>query len=622
MMRTMRGIAPWIMGIVAVSFVGWMVFEWGMDATGQRSSGVSDEVARVNGHKIDYPTLSAAVRNVSEQQRLAGAPTPTTLEEQRTLEDEVLEQLIQQILLEGEYKRRGITVTDNEIRQLMLNAPFPEIRNIPEFQTEGEFDLAKYRRYLGSGADPNFALALEARYREELPRIKLMEQLTEDVYVSDAKLWQLFRDQHDSATATVVAILPQMVVGSAQPDVSDEALKRYHREHRDEFERPEQAYLSLVAISRRALASDSAAVLERSQSIRQEILDGTDFEAVAARESADSSNRAVGGDLGEVLWGAFVPPFEQAVRNLRPGELSEPVLTRFGYHLIQLESKSDSGFHARHILIAIELYGEHLEEVDRRADSLDVLAAAQDDPTVLDSVAARMNLVLIQAPPVYKGNRLELSQGRYLLGDPAIWAFEAAVGQTSEVIETEWAYYLFRLDSVIPAGVPPLEEIRQEVAAAAQREAMWDTARSIADSVLSTVARGASLEDAIQGYRFTPQTVGPFTRVTPSPVLRESPEAVGAAFGLPLGELGGAFETDYAVLLVQAVSRQGADTVAFAAQVDQLRAEAVQLARQTRAQLVFTSLRQDADVVDSRTEMRRQQQQGPQLPFPTGGLGF
>jgi hypothetical protein len=241
---------------------------------------------------------------------------------------------------------------------------------------------------------------------------------------------------------------------------------------------------------------------------------------------------------------------------------------------------------------------------------------------VLDSVAARMNLVLIQAPPVYKGNRLELSQGRYLLGDPAIWAFEAAVGQTSEVIETEWAYYLFRLDSVIRAGVPPLEEIRQEVAAAAQREAMWDTARSIADSVLSTVARGASLEAATQGYRFTPQTVGPFTRVTPSPVLRESPEAVGAAFGLPLGELGGAFETDYAVLLVQAVSRQGADTVAFAAQVDQLRAEAVQLARQTRAQLVFTSLRHDADVVDSRTEMRRQQQQGPQLPFPTGGLGF
>jgi len=621
MMRTMRGIAPWIMVIVAVSFVGWMVFEWGMDATGQRSGGVSDEVARVNGRKIDFQTLSAAVRNVSEQQRLAGAPTPTTLEEQRIQEDEVLEQLIQQILLAEEYERRGITVTDNEIRQLMLNAPFPEIRNIPEFQTEGEFDLAKYQRYLGSGADPNFALALEARYREELPRIKLMEQLTEDVYVSDAKLWQLFRDQHDSATATVVAILPQMVVG-AGAQVSEEAVERYYREHRDEFERPEQAYLSLVAISRRALPSDSAAVLERAHSIRQEIIDGTGFEAVAARESADSSNRSVGGDLGEVQWGAFVPPFEAAVRNLRPGELSEPVLTRFGYHLIQLESKSDSGFHAKHILIPIELYGEHLEEVDRRADSLDVLAADQDDPTVLDSVAARMHLVLTQATPVYKGNRLELAQGQYLLGDPAIWAFEAAPGQTSEVIETEWAYYVFRLDSVIPAGVPPLEEIRQEAAAAAQREAMWDTARSIADSVLAAVARGASLEAAVQGFRFTPQTVGPFTRVTPSPVLRESPEGVGAAFGLPLGGLGGPFETDYAILLVQAVSRQGADTVAFAVQMDQLRAEAVQAARQTRAQIVFTSLRQDADVVDSRAEMRRQQQQGPQLPFPTGGLGF
>jgi len=136
------------------------------------------------------------------------------------------------------------------------------------------------------------------------------------------------------------------------------------------------------------------------------------------------------------------------------------------------------------------------------------------------------------------------------------------------------------------------------------------------------VARGASLEAATQAYRFSPQTLGPFTRVTPSPVLRESPEGVGAAFGLPLGELGGPFETDNAILLVQALSRQGADTVAFASQVDQLRAEAVQQARQTRAQIVFTSLRQDADVVDSREELRRQQQQASQLPFPTGGLGF
>jgi peptidyl-prolyl cis-trans isomerase D len=622
MMRTMRAIAPWIMVIVAVSFVGWMVFEWGMDATGQRTGGVSDEVARVNGQKIDFQTLSAAVRNVSEQQRQAGAPTPTTLEEQRTLEDEVLEQLIQQILLQGEYERRGITVTDNEIRQLMLNAPFPEIRNIPEFQTEGEFDITKYQRYLGSGADPNFALALEARYRDELPRIKLMEQLTEDVYVSDAKLWQLYRDQHDSVTAKVVAILPQMVVSGPGAQLGEEEIERYYSENRDEFERPEQAFLSLVAISRQALASDSAAILERAQSIRQEIVDGTPFDAVAARESADSSNRSVGGDLGEVQWGAFVPPFEAAVRGLRAGQLSEPVLTRFGYHLIQLESKSDSGFHAKHILLAIELIGEHLEAVDRRAHSLDVWAADQDHPTVLDTVAARLNLPLVQATPVYKGNRLELAAGRYLLGDASVWAFDAAPGQTSPVIETEWAYYVFRLDSIIPSGVPPLEEIRTEVAARAQREVMWDAARAMAGSVLAATARGVSLEEATQGMRSTPQTVGPFPRVTPSPVLRNSPEAVGAAFGLPLGEVGGPFENDVGILLVQPLSRQAADTAAFAAQVDQLRAEAVQQARQTRAQIIFTSLRQDADVVDRREEFRRAQQQAPQLPFPGGGFGF
>ena len=64
MMRTMRGIAPWIMVIVAVSFVGWMVFEVGMDVSGQTSGGMVDEVARVNGRSIDFQTFSAAVRTM------------------------------------------------------------------------------------------------------------------------------------------------------------------------------------------------------------------------------------------------------------------------------------------------------------------------------------------------------------------------------------------------------------------------------------------------------------------------------------------------------------------------------------------------------------------------------
>jgi peptidyl-prolyl cis-trans isomerase D len=357
MMRTMRSIAPWIMAIVAVSFVGWMVFEVGMDVRGQASGAPLDEIARVNGQKIDVQTFYAAVRQAQEMAREQGAPTPRTLEEQRRLEDDVLEQLVQRILLDDEYRRHEITVTDEELRQALRLAPLPDLRQVEIFQTDGEFDLEKYQRYLFSGADPGFALALEARYREELPRVKYFERIAMGANVSDATLWQVYRDQNDSATATMVALVPAVLVTDDEIEVSEEELQAYFDAHAEDFEQPPQAFLSYVTISREPDAADSATALERAQAIRGEILAGTDFEAVAARESADSANRDTGGDLGEVERGAFVPPFEEAALALRTGELSQPVLTRFGYHIIRLESRQGDTYHPRHILIPIELYG-------------------------------------------------------------------------------------------------------------------------------------------------------------------------------------------------------------------------------------------------------------------------
>ena len=86
MMRTMRASAKYIMAIVAVAFVGWMVFEVGMDISGQGSASANDEIARVNGRKINGEQFYTAVRNAQEQQRQYGN-IMYTLDAQRDLED-------------------------------------------------------------------------------------------------------------------------------------------------------------------------------------------------------------------------------------------------------------------------------------------------------------------------------------------------------------------------------------------------------------------------------------------------------------------------------------------------------------------------------------------------------
>ncbi len=621
MMRTMRSIAPWIMLIVAVSFVGWMVFEVGMDATGQGGATVNDKILSINGEGVGVQEFYLAVRATQDQQRQAGAPPIFNLEDQRALEDAVVEQIVQQVLLAAEYDRRGIMVTDEEIRNALLNRPLPALLDIPEFQTDGVFDITKYQAYLMSGADPQFAYNMELQYREQLPLAKFVNQVTADVFVSTERLLQIYHDRNDSVTVNVVALVPAVQIADAEVEPTDEEIEAYYRANRTDFERPARAFMSYIEVLSGTNGADTAAALQRAEELREEILAGTDFAAVAARESSDSVSRVDGGDLGMQAFGSFVPAFEEAALALSQDELSGPVQTQFGYHLIRLESKTADSLHARHILVPIELAGDHLDAVDSRADTLDLLAAESDDPWALDSAAAGLGVPVMQASPVFEGDRA-MTLGVFV-PDAGIWAFEAIEGQTSPVVEATWAYMVFRLDSLQKTGIAPLEEVRFQVAAAVRQEKKAERIRALADAFAADLAAGLTLDDATQKHSLAMQSVGPFTRLAPSPVLRGAATTVGAAFGLPLNTVGGPYEDEFGTFFIEPTEHTVADTAGFGEQLDALRLEIAQAIQQARIQFIVATLREDADVIDRRQELQLAAQQQPELPFgATSPLGF
>ena len=459
-------------------------------------------------------------------------------------------------------------------------------------------------------------------YRTEIPRLKFYDRVTSDVYVSDAKLWRVYRDQHDSATAQVVALVPQVAVPATSIELTDAELTAYYRAHRDEFEVPARAHVSFAALPRRPEASDSAASLERAQRVYEEVTSGVDFAEVAQRESADSVSRENGGDLGDVPRGTFVPEFEQAALALRPGQISEPVLSQFSYHIIKLESARDTTIHARHILIPVELHGEHLARVDRQADSLDLYAAEIDDPAILDTIAGAIGLPIVAAPPIQEGRRLQL--GRFLIPDVHIWAFEAPEGMTSQVIETDWAYYVFRLDSVIPSRVPPLEEVRDRLEREALLERQWEETRALASRIRGAIDGGMDLAQVADSFDVNPQAVGPISRLDPGPALSGAPEAIGAAFGGTLGRPNGPYETEMAIFFVEPTRWTFADSAKFEEEKAELQARLIQSAREARLQMVLQALRAGAEVEDNRRELERARQQQAQQPQMPGGspLGF
>ncbi len=602
MMRTMRANAKWVFYILAFSFVGWLAYGQVTEILGPGAN----VVLKINGREVQIPEYQQAVQRAFEQYRQRRGAAPLTREEERQLQDQVVEQLIQTMLLQDEYRRLGIMATDEEVVAMARSQPPPEVFQLPDFQTDGQFDIAKYQRFLAT-ADQAFLQSLEARYREQIPQVKLAQYITADVYLPDAKLWQLYRDEHDSARVAVVTFWPQQVADADAP-VTDAEVERYYEAHRDEYRRPAVAFVSYVAIDRRPNAADSAAALARARRLRAEIGQGrgdsAKFAEVARRESADSGSAAQGGDLGwfKRSQPGFDPAFLAGLRGLAPGQASPPVLSSFGYHLIRIEQARGDSLRARHILIPIELVGEHLDAVEARADSLDRLGSEQTDPAALDSAARRLGLPR-ERGRVVEGERAFL--GGRIVPDVSVWAFEAEPGETSPVIEAQAAYYVFRLDSLVPAGVPPLAEIRPTVLAAARLERKVALVQPRTEDFVRQLRPGEALARAAARHGVPLQTLGPFSRGAPAGFLVRQPLAVGAAFGLRVGEHSGAIHGDGGSFVVEVLSRRSADSAAWLAQRAVQRERLLGQLRQARINAYLSGLRAQATVVDRRREIFR-----------------
>jgi peptidyl-prolyl cis-trans isomerase D len=608
MMQAFRNAAKPLMVVVAITFFAWLVLDLS-GITGGTGLLTQTSVGKVNGRSIDARTYQNIVQQ-SIDARQRQSPAAMGLEDYQQVRDEVWDQIVQNSVLDAEYRRRGITVTDDEVVQAIRTSPLPEFRNVPEFQTDSQFDLSKYQRWLTSSVAQQYLPSLEAQYRDELQRVKLLRLVTSDIYLSDAALWEHYRDEHETVKIGLTAIVPRNAVQDSAIKVSDAEVAAYYKAHREEFERPRTAYLSYVGLPRAATAADTTTVRARADSARQEIAGGAPFAEVAQRESADSATAVKGGDLGEWTKGSMDPAFDSAAFSLPLRTVSKPVLSQFGFHLIEITSRKGNKAKGRHILFPIEVTGAHRDHLDAQADTLERLGADRSDPAALDTVARALKLPVGRAAPLQQGSKVQL--GQLVVPDAGVWAFQAKPGATSPVIETSIAYYVFRLDSLHDAGVPPLSKIRSGVMTAVRDEKKWSAARDLGKAYLKRLEEGSTMSQAATAMKLPYREFGPFSRINP-PLT--NPVVVGTAFGLKKGERSGLLDTKEGIYLIQAIDRVKADSAKFAKELDEYRARSINLAKQERVRNFLTALRKSAKVVDNRAKVL-QQTGTPQTPPP------
>lgn len=599
MLQSMRSSAKYIWIFVTVAFVGGFLLYESSGLFGSAPVTSTTAVATVNGEDILVTTWQA-LSNQMEQQQTASTGASVSLDQRQAIQDQAYNQLVNDALLSQEIRRRGISVSVDELTNAAKYSPPPQLMQDPELQTNGQFDLAKYQRFLASptAKQSGLLLQLEGYYRDNIPKQKLYQQITSGLWISDASLWMNYRDAHDSATISYASFTPSQSEIAATP-VSDAEIRAYYDAHKKDMARPGHARVTVTSIPRTVTAADTAAVRAHAVALRDSILAGAKFEDIAKAESADSGSAVRGGDLGKGVKGRFVPAFDAAAEALKPGEISQPVLTQFGYHLIRLDSRKGDTLALHHILLRITQSDSDADRTDRKADSLANMTGGAETPAKFDAAVRKLGLktfttdVTENQPLVYNGTPIP---------SVSAWAFGAKVGESSDLYDDDAGYYLARLESVTPGGVPSLDaaknDIRQLLAREKAVKNLLDPARKFA-----IAASASSLAQAGQLLHTPVSTTEPFTRVSGLPALPASARVVGAAFALPVGKVGEPILTSEAVYVIVVDRRVDADRKAFDAVKEELRAQYLGSMQQGRVQEFLNNLRSAAKITDRRKEV-------------------
>jgi peptidyl-prolyl cis-trans isomerase D len=608
MMKSVRSVTTKVAAVIFGALM--LIFVLQLSGIFDQTSGSAfsaTSVGKINGQPIDARAYQAAVQQTIDNQQKQ-SPGRLGLEQTQQIRNEVWDQFVDRAVMESQYRKYDITVDQDEVITAMRTQPIQDLVRSQEFQTDGQFDLAKYQRWLASPAAAPYLDILAAQYRDEIRRSKLLQSVTADVYVSDAALWQQYRDANEQATISLTAILPRTAVADSLVTVTPAEVAEYYKQHRAAFERPTTAYVTYVSMPSFPDASDTAAALARAQQVRGEVAGGAPFAEVAQRESSDSVSAKAGGDLGEWQKGHMDAAFDAAAFSLPLNAISEPVLSQFGYHIIQMSSRTGDKARGRHILIPIEIGGTHRDRLEAQADSLDRLADQKVSPAAFADLARAMGLE-VRSTSVQQGT--QVLDGNIVVPDGGVWAFEAATGTASPVIETGFAYYLFRLDSLVKGGVPELADIRGSVESAVRDEKKLVVARELAQAYEARLDKGESMADAAKAMGFPNRQFGPFQRVQP-PI--QSGQVVGTAFVLKPGEHSGVIETPQGIYVMETLAIVPADSARFAKDIEKIRTDSIRQARQNRVRNYLQALKDAATIVDNRAEIYQRSQQAQQVP--------
>lgn len=596
MLDKMRGISRPVIWIIAIVFIGGMA-TMGISSVFQEKP----YVGQIAGEKIKYDEYYKLLQNTYTNYMQDPANQGKEIDDAmyRRLNDQTWDQLVQRIILDKQIDRFDIQVSPKEVASKMINEPPEMITTYEAFQTDGQFDKNKYLQAL---QNPQIDWNWLSGYYEQLLRYdKLRSFVNSDVIITEQMVMEDFIKKETKVKADII------VFGADQIDsvyVSDEEISEYYRNNLENYNESPQRKFRYVTIPLAPSPEDTKTAEDKINKIYDSAISGEDF-ATLAQEYSEGPSAPQGGDLGYFTQGKMVKEFNDAAFALKVNEVSKPVKTQFGWHVIKVTDKrtnenGDEELRASHILIKVE------PGADARRD-LETLSQNFYESALIDSftvVAADHGLEIKETPPFTEIAGYIQGIGRVqMLID---FAFKNEIGDVAPPYRNDKGeYFIAQISYEIGEHYKPLEDVKNEIYDKLTLQKKMNIKKKEAEAI-APLLTAQNFDEVVKDNDLTVVNTDLISETSNIPGVGREAKLVQGMIELKIPDsITGVIRGNKAFFIAKILEFQSPDMTQFAEKMDAQRIQVEnQLFNQNYNQW-FSKIKEDAKVKDWRSKFFR-----------------
>lgn len=687
--------------VFAALFIIYIVLDWGMDFLGRRSRGLrgeGDAIGSVNGKEISYKYFTEMLRRAMENYKAQNGTDPDE-ETERQLRSQVWNQLIDEILINQEIAKLGITVTDQEIRDIVQGPNPPEFLVRQFRDSAGVFHRDAYEQAMADPQNKEAWIQVEDALREEQKRRKLQNILLSAVQVSESEVRQRFIDQNITLEADFVLFEANRLVPDSLVTITDDDLKKVYEERAEQYKTKASRKIKYILFPLRPSALDTEAVvkeafhlkeqissktlsfeeaaktysevppteaffahgelsrqkedavfaakkgdvvgpvidqdgchlikilderqgstefvkvrhilinatagpdtmkaLQKAREIYQQIKNGGDFAQLARTNSEDYGSAQQGGDLGWAKKGMFVKSFEDAMFRTAVGQVTGPIRTQFGWHILKVEGRSKREVKISALTLKIKSSPETIDAVFQKAQDFAYIAKEEG----FEKAAENSKYQVRETPEFTKNGYIPGIGMHDILSS---FAFSNKAGTISEPLSMRDAYIVCMISSEREEGVRPFEEVKPALRSIALHEKKMER---IAPQVEAFYKSLSPTSDILAAAASIPNVIanktGPFKPSGYPATVGRDLKFIGTALGLNVGQISKPVDGTRGYYILKLTAKTPFDTAQFNATKKQL-ADALLLEKRNAFFTQWlTTLRENATIEDHRQHFYR-----------------